>query len=280
MSTAAADIFRQAAAANKADPRRDGNVVNLPAGPAIICGDMHGYRAALNKVIGRASAAGQPRQLVLQEIIHGPPDERTGQDRSVELLLRAARLKISHSEQVAFLMGNHDLAQATGNEITKDGRGVCKVFTAGVEAAYGQDAADVMDAIREFLLSMPLAVRCPNGVFISHSLPSPARMGAAGVDILKRPYEERDLRRGGAVYEWTWGRGQTAEQLEQLAATLGVEYFILGHRHVEAGCEVISPRGVTISTEHEHGYVIELDAGLPFGADDLASGLKPIMVLA
>ncbi|HUU60246.1 MAG TPA: metallophosphoesterase, partial [Phycisphaerae bacterium] len=128
MPNVMAEIFRQAAAANRHDPHREGNVVVLEGGcEVLVTGDIHGNRTALAKVIAVAQLDGHPqRRLILQEIIHGPVDPRSGHDRSIDLLLRSARLKIAHPEQVFFILGNHDIAQVSGGEITKDGRRVCE----------------------------------------------------------------------------------------------------------------------------------------------------------
>lgn len=281
MSHPVADIFRQAAAAFRDDPRRRGNCVQIEAdAEVLVSGDLHGFRPALQKLISAASLGSHPnRRLILQEIVHGSPDATTGQDRSVELLLRAARLRLAHGPQVLMILGNHDVAQVTGNEITKDGRGACKAFDAGVTAAFGEEAPEVTQAIHEMLLALPLAAMCPNGVFVAHSVPSPNRMARAGVEILDRLCTIEDFRRGQPAYEWTWGRGQTPEQLEELAQDLGVSYFILGHAHAKGGFETLSPRGLTITTDHEHGYVVTFRANEPFGPDNLEVSLKPIMTL-
>ena len=281
MASVVADLFRQAGALNLQDPRRNGNVVTLEGDcDVMVSGDIHGSRAALTKIIAAADLTGLPeRRLILQEIVHGPPDPRSGQDRSVEPLLRAARLKIAHPQQVLFVLGNHDIAQVTGHEIMKDGRGTCKEFASGVSYAYREDAPEIMEAICDFLISAPMAIRCPNGVFISHSVPSPKRMALAGVDILGRAHEKSDLLRGAPVYEWVWGRGQTGEQLATLAGQIGVEFFVLGHRHISAGWERIANRGVTISSGHEHGVIIEFCCDAPLNPDSLEEHLKPITSL-
>lgn len=281
MSNAAADIFRQAAALNLKDSRREGNLVRVePDCDMVVTGDIHGQRAALARIIRFAAPGLLPqRRLVLQELIHGPLDPRTGHDRSVEQLLRAARLKLSHPAQVLFVLGNHDVAQLAGSEITKEGRGVCKAFGAGVAFTFGDDAEEVLAAVREFLSSIPLAVLCPGGTFISHSLPSPAGMERFGTDALRIAYRPEDLRRGGAVYEWTWGRGHTPEQLETLAAKLGAEFFVLGHRRLDAGFEVMGPRAITLASDHEHGCVLQFRSGEAMGAATAPACVKPIAAL-
>jgi hypothetical protein len=247
---------------------------------AVVSGDLHGNRAALNKIIryadlGRAAAT----VLVLQELIHGPADERCGKDRSIELLVRAVRLFFERPRQVLFLMGNHDLAQATGGEIAKNGAGVCKGFVEGVRYCFGESADEVLAATGEFLLALPLAVRCPQGLWLSHSLPSPARTTPEVLEVLHRPYEPADLRRGGGVYEWTWGRAQTPQQIEQLAGELGVEFFLLGHRHSEDGFEVLSPRCLSITSDGAAGCVVRLPCDRPLSAGSITQYIKPIVAL-
>lgn len=278
MASPAADIFRQAAELNVSDPRRKGSTVHLEEGcEMIVAGDLHGNRNALNKIIAHARLDARAAcRLVLQEMGHGPVDPKSGHDRSIDVLLRAARLKVQHPQQVLFLMGNHDLAQFTGNEITKEGRGVCKSFIAGVNFAFGEQGGEVLDAVNEFFRSMPLAIRCPSGVMLSHSLPAPNRMKLAGTDVLQRAYREEDYHRGGSVYEWTWGRGQTSQQLDELAAELGIDFFILGHRHVESGYEIFAPRGMVIASDHEHGYILEFSGDLALTGEMAAECVKPI----
>ena len=276
-----ADMFRRAAGIVLQDDRRSGNVVQLSApAEAVVSGDLHGNRAALDKII-RYAALGRSAAtvLVLQELIHGSPDERSGKDRSIEVLVRAVRLLVENPLQVLFIMGNHDLAQATGGEITKSGGSVCKGFVEGVRYCFGESADEVLAAAGEFLLALPLAVRCPQGIWVSHSLPSPARTTPKVMEVLHRPYEPADLRRRGGVYEWTWGRGQTPEQIEQLAAELGTEFFLLGHRHSEDGFEILSPRCLSITSDGAAGCVVRLPCDRPLSSGSVTQYIKPIVAL-
>ena len=170
----AADILVRAAELNSSDSRRCGNVIHLSGDcDMIVTGDLHGNSSGLAKIIDYADLGLNPsRRLILQELIHGPPDAETGRDRSIETLLRAAKLKTEYPNQVVFLLGNHDISQITGNEITRGGQPSCKTFTAALDFTFQQDAGRVFDAFERFVLSLPLAIKCPNGVLISHSLPS------------------------------------------------------------------------------------------------------------
>ena len=198
----------------------------------------------------------------------------------MEALLRAARLKVDRPGQVVFLLGNHDVAQAAGGEITKAGRGVCEAFVAGVRYACGDDADEVLEAIDEFLLSLPIAACCPGGVMVCHTLPTPRRTELAGEEIPQQPYRDADLHRGGRVYEWTWGRKQTPEQIDRLAERLGVAFFVLGHRHIETPYEVISPKAIIITSEHDRGCILCFDSDAAMDGETAPNHVKPIAALA
>ena len=282
MSHAVADIFKQAATLNADDDRRRGNVVYLGSGCRVIAtGDIHGNREALNRIIRFADLAGEPNtRLILQEIIHGPIDARTGHDRSIEVLLRAARLKIAHPRQVLFLMGNHDVAELTGNEISRAGQPSCKTFAAGVAFAFGEAAIEVIDAMKEFLYSLPLAVVCPNNVMVSHSLPSPGRITDECFEVLERPYGPGDMGRGGGLYEWTWGRRHTEEMVADFARKMTVDYFILGHVHCPDGYNRVTPQAITLACDHARGCILPFDTDSPL-TDELAQAcIQPVAALA
>ncbi len=151
-------------------------------------------------------------------------------------------------------------------------------MAAGAAAEFGEAAPEVLAALNDFLLSMPLAARCPNGVFLAHSLPAPARLKVAGTDILagQGPFRPADIHHSGPVYEWTWGRGLTPEHLETLAGRLGAEYFILGHHHIDDGYEVVSPRGITINTDHHPAYFVEFASDAPLAVDTVPAGLRAL----
>ncbi len=278
MTHPVADILHRTAEENLQDPRRRGNLVHLNHGcDVIVAGDIHGNRAGLGKIIRFADLPNNPqRRLILQELIHGPPDAQTGRDRSIEQLMRGARVKLAHPRQVVLLLGNHDLAQVTGNEITKDGMGVVKAFNEAVRFEYDERADEILDAVREFLLSIPLAAKTPGGVFMSHSLPSPDRMELAGMDIMDRSYRDQDLRRGGSAYEWTWGRNQTDEQLETLTEQLEVEFFVLGHRHLATGRTMIGKWGIAVDCSNPNGCIVQFSSDESLTSETVTDHIKPI----
>jgi hypothetical protein len=278
MAHPAADIFRQTATALRGDPARQGNLLQLgDCGRVVVAGDLHGNGRNLSAILDHVRAGGQT--LVLQEIIHGPTDPADGLDHSVEVMLQAVRARIEENLPIHFLMGNHDLAQVTGSEITKHGQGVCKAFAQSVEAIYGRAGEEVLMAVETFCRSLPLAARFASGTQASHSLPSPHRMELADVDILDRPMQPGDVRRGGAMYEWTWGRDQTPEQLTALAERLGVAFFVLAHRHLAEGRLDLPPNAIAINSDGPGGCVLEFDADEPLCLGDIDAFLKPVRKL-
>ncbi len=280
MSHPVADIFLKAADLNRTDDHCVGNVVEFrPGEHLVVAGDIHGRRESLAKVIAHANlSAGPERMLVLQEVIHGGPEDADGGDRSFELLMRAARLKSRHPGQIHFLLGNHDMAQLTGGEITKKGRGMCKAFTLGMANAFGDAAGGVAEAINEFFRSMPLAGRCPNGVFLAHSLPSPSRLEMFDPEILARPVQPADYKRGESVYELIWGRRHDAEALESLAQTLGVKLFINGHQPANEGY-FVNDRQLVLATDGSLATIAEFDADQLLAAEDLGGLIRRVAKL-
>jgi len=282
MSHPLADIFRKAAQITAEDPRRTDNTISIEPGMDVIAtGDLHGHRQNLMKIITFADLPNHPEtRLVLQEIVHGPPDARTGQDRSLDVLLRAARLQISAPKQVIFILGNHDIAQATGNEITKGGRGVCEAFSQSIHNAVEPEAAEeVQAAIHEFLLSIPIAARTPGNVLMLHTLPTPQRMKLAGQDVPAEPYTPKTLARGGSVYEWTWGRNPTNEQIDSLAEHLDAEYFVLAHKRIETAYEIVGPKAIIITSEHDRGSLLRFSSDKPLDEHTVEDHLHRIAAL-
>ena len=129
-------------------------------------GDIHDHRTNFAKLLRYADLAQHPdRHLVLHELIHGDHYDPNGAEDSWQTLYKAAELKCNFSSQVHFLLANHDLAQIQGEGIMKAGLSVCEAFTAGVKRDFGDRGDAVSFAVSDFLLTLPLAVRCPNGLF-------------------------------------------------------------------------------------------------------------------
>ena len=187
---------------NRLSSLRQFQVVNLPdEGEVWIAGDMHDHRRNFEKFVRLADLGAHPdRHLVLQELIHGDRYDANGAESSWHMLYQAAELKCDFPSQVHFLLANHDLAQIFGEGIMKAGLSVCEAFTAGVREEFAQDTHTVEFAIKDFLLSFPLAVRAPNGVFCCHSLPTDSQIETFDYTVFNRELTGKDYaRRTGPV---------------------------------------------------------------------------------
>src|SRR5262249_47354291 len=151
------------------------------------------------------------RHLVLQEFIHGPFRYPSGGDKSHQALDLLAALKCQFPERVHFLPGNHELAQWTGEWIGKGDDDLNEEFRRGGEWASGGPREAVGAAYRGLLAVVPLGVRTPNRVFLSHSLPSAARLPQFDPAVLEQQEcADEELRPGGSVYSLVWGRDVSA----------------------------------------------------------------------
>ncbi|MFQ5495143.1 MAG: hypothetical protein ACE5EX_07145, partial [Phycisphaerae bacterium] len=220
------------------------------------------------------------RHVILHEIIHEEVETLDGLDTSHELLLEAAEWKCEFSDQIHFLLSNHELAQVNRHEITKNGRVVTRVFEQSVEAAYGKEGPAVLDAMCAFMQSFALAGRTANRVFLSHSLPNPRDLPAFDVGVLERVPTARDLHASGPAHAIVWGRYHTESALKTLCELLDVDFFICGHQPQEDGYEIVHDRMVILASEHNHGVFLTLDLSKPVTIESLSRNIRPFAGVA
>lgn len=246
---------------NQISRYREGQVINLPAeGDLFIAGDIHDHRRNFDKLVRGADLANHPsRHLILQELIHGDHFDQNGAEESWKILVQAAELKCEFPTQVHFILANHDLAQVHGEGIMKAGLSVCEAFNAGVERDFGDRHGLVQAALSEFLLSFPLAIRCPNGVFFCHSLPTDQEIPTFDFSVFDRPLTGADYRRRtGPVYQLIWGRKTTADGAAKFAQKVGANVLVTGHQPQEMGYFVNGPHHLIIASEHNQGAMLNL----------------------
>jgi len=278
MIDAVIDTLKKATGLNLDDPFRDGSLLRFPAyGQVVMTGDLHGHRRNFEKIVRYCGLEAAPvRHVLLHEIIHEEPTGPGRPDRSIELLLDAARYKTFFPDQVHFLQSNHELAQLQGHVITKGGRVVTNDFERGVaEVLQTADIDRVLAAVNEFIASFPLAARSANRVFFSHSLPDAQFTRAFDIDCLFAPPDQLDLSEGGPVYQLVWGRRHTPELIEWLARALDVDLFVIGHQPQESGHAVLHDRVIILSTDHNHGVFLPVDCAAAPSAAELVRRLVP-----
>ena len=272
------EAFGTATEENQISRFRVMQTVHLPADAEVwMTGDLHDHRRNLDKLVRAADLAKNPnRHLVLHELIHGEHWDATGAEDSWVTLLRAAEMKCDFPDQVHFMLANHDLAQIHGEGISKGGANVCEAFTAALKRDFGRDAyGRVNVAITEFLLSLPLAVRTPGGMFFCHSLPTDAQMPAYDFSVFDRPLSGEDYkRRTGPVYQLIWGRAMSPESVDLFLTGVGATTVVTGHQPQDAGHALNGDHHLIIASDHNQGVFLPMDTNLAYSAEQLEERLE------
>ena len=243
--------LRKAIVAFRETPARSGRVVSLEAATEVfVSGDLHGNLENFRQLLTKADLAQHPRRhFVLQEVIHGPYHYPAGGDKSHQLLELTAALKCQFPRQVHFLLGNHELAQCTERRISKGDIDLNQSFREGVGTAYGGRAPEVYAAYQEMLAVVPLALRTPNRILLSHSLPPASRLNDFDPAALERDVsEDADLIPGGSVHSLVWGRDTRAETVAAFLAKMDADLLVSGHVPCDNGFDVPNDRQLILDS--------------------------------
>ena len=224
--------LQQAADAVRATPGRRGHWIDLQdAAEVLVAGDLHGNVGNFRRILEVAQLARQPRRhLVLEELVHGPHRYPAGGDKSHQLVDLFAALKCQFPARVHYLLGNHELSQWTARAIAKSDTDYNVIFREGIGTAYGAHAAAVYQAYFKIFEALPVAIRTPNRVLLSHSLPFASKRDAVTLAALQRDsWEPADLLPGGAAHALVWGRDTSLENTAAYLEKLDADWLITGH---------------------------------------------------
>ncbi|MDD5135385.1 MAG: metallophosphoesterase [Phycisphaerae bacterium] len=272
------DLLEAGIKANQADSYRQHNLIVLPEkGDIVITGDLHGHRRNFERIVAYSSLEeNKGRHLLLQEIIHGGPEDEQGGCLSFDLLADVARLKIKFPDRVHIILANHDTAFITNSEVMKNGREMNASMRQAMKRRFGGEIQEVESAIERFLFSQPLAVKCSNGIWLSHSLPSDRTIEKYDFSIFSRELKISDIVRPNSAYLLTWGRRQGIESLKVLAEKLGVDFFVLGHQVQESGWMSNDENLIIIDSQHNHGHILHIELNRQYDIKTLIGSLVPI----
>jgi hypothetical protein len=275
------DRMDRAGVLSRRDPLRKGNVVYLPpAGDVVILGDLHGDLDNLRHVVEWAALQRHPdRYLVLQELIHGGPDDGQGGDTSFRLIEEAATLKCRFRSQVQIVLSNHDLTEVTGGSILKNGKPTNKLFRKGIENAYGASFPLVYQAYMRFLGAIPYAVRTVHGLFVSHSTPSREALDGFDYSVFERPAALVDCQPGGSVYELVWGRYHDQASADRFAEAVGAQILVTGHQSSMPGVKAPTSRHVMLTSDGPLGAFLHASLGVQVTQAVLVRQVKKIRTL-
>ena len=94
------DLLSNGIKTNQTDKYRRANLIRLPdKGSLVVGGDIHGHRRNFERLVTYADLANHTdRHVVLQEIIHGGPEDHAGGCLSYQLLLDAIRFKLDYPD--------------------------------------------------------------------------------------------------------------------------------------------------------------------------------------
>ncbi|MDP6118964.1 MAG: metallophosphoesterase [Planctomycetota bacterium] len=248
-------LMKEAAEANLEDSFRKGALVELPPeGDLVMTGDLHGNRINYQKIVEHAALSrSRDRHLILHEILHALSLTVDGRDLSFQVLEMSARLKTYFPDQVHFMMGNHDLGELLDMDIKKGSNSSIKGLERGLAAAYGEMKNEVREAYKDFIASMPSAVRTPNRVFISHSIPHIKYLSLFSQDVFQSPVEMENVHRDHYLYRLVWGRQLSQEASDQFAEIVDADLLITGHMPVEEGYSVPNTRHLILDSKDKNG---------------------------
>jgi len=272
------DLLNKGIEAGNADKFRQGNLIQLPAqGSLVITGDIHGHRRNFERIIAFADLANNPdRHLILQEIIHGGPEDSEGGCLSYRLLLDAVRCKLDFPDRVHIIMGNHDTAFINDSEVLKMGKEMNRSMFLALEREFRQNCVDIRLAIRQYLFSQPLAVRCENRIWVSHSLPGDRYVNKFDRQVFDRQLKINEVVKPGSAYLLTWGRKHSQQTLNDMAKLLDVDIFILGHQTQEHGWSRAGENLIIIASDHNHGCLLTIDLAKSYTVEQLIDSIIPL----
>jgi len=282
MPQQAIQLFRKAAELNNSCSLRRGNVIYLPdRGRVIVAGDLHGHRRNFERVVRYANLENRPdTYVILQEIIHGGPEDDYGGCLSYQLLYDALEYKQRFPSQVHFILGNHDTAAICNTSVLKAGKEMNLAMKTAMRRQYKGKFQDVEVAMVDYMMTQPLAVRCANRIWISHSLPADGWAEDFDISIFDRPYTLQDIQRPNPVYQLTWGRRHSPQTLEFLAERLDVDVFIFGHQPQEIGWTPMGNNTLIVASEHDHGCLLVFDLSRSYTVAELIDGIISLASIA
>jgi len=271
-------LMKKAARLNLDDPLRKGATIELPpTGDVIFTGDLHGHKDNFTKLIEIAQLGRYPeRHIILHEATHNIQFGLFDRDISFRTIERTAEYKCEFPDQVHIVMGNHELSEYLGKKIVKDGHMLNQMFAQGLKSQYGDDAGAVKQAYNIFFKSQSLAVRCRNGIFFSHSIPSgkvmdkwdPSILMAEGNVIEAAPIPQ---------IEWlVWGRDYSQENVDKYAAIVGAKLVLCGHEACKKGFKVPNNRQIILDSKDAEGVFLHIRLDREYTLEELVRNIYRI----
>jgi hypothetical protein len=276
------ESLQQGCQANLNTRRREGSMILLgDQGQVIMTGDLHDHERNYEKLLRLADLENEPETyLIIHELIHRGHAATPNHCHSYQMVARAAALKAKFPDQVHYLMGNHEMAQASRTEVLKNGQPMVQALLDGAKETFGADADKVIEALDEFILSLPIAVRTKNRVWLSHSLPSPVHTKTFDHAIFEEPITHEMISSDLSLRALLWDRRQSDASLAELSRHWAVDHFIVGHQAQETGYFRPLEQMMILASDHNHGHYLLFDLGEDYSSDALFGLVKPLARIA
>ena len=271
---------RGAIAATRSTVGRRGRTLALPAETreAIVVGDLHGHIGHFQTMFRVADLAKYPlRHLVFQELIHSPFRYPDDSDKSHQLVDLFCTLKNQFPHRVHYILGNHELAQRYDQPVIKNEDEYNDLFRRGVTTAYGSHGDAIYDGYMLLFDSLPLTIRLPNRVFLSHSLPRARNMAAFDPGVLERDaLDPGEFSPGGSVHSLVWGRDIGEANSTAFLAKVDADRLVTGHIVQDDGFRFVTDRHLIVDGSHSpSGYAL-IPTDRPLGDDDFRACVRTI----
>jgi len=162
----------------------------------------------------------------------------------------------------------------------KVGKEMNRAMRCAIEREFSDKASDIIVAVREYLFSLALAVRCENRIWMSHSLPADRNIDKFDPEVFNRPLTEADFVRPGSAYLLTWGRRHSQQLLDKMAELLDVDLFVLGHQPQEEGYCQAGTNLLIMASDHDHGCALPIDLSQFYTIQQLIDSVVPLASIA
>lgn len=258
-------------------PGRLGRCVTLTdCTELLITGDIHGNLELLRQLIAQADLGRHStRHVVVQELIHGPHRYLEGGDKSHQIVDVVAAWINQYPGRVHYLLGNHELAQWTERKIIKHDEEMTGLFVRGVRTAYGSACEPIYESYLRLFAALPVALRTPNGGWLSHSLPSARHLPGLSLGELDSPdHAPADLLPGGIIHAMTWGRDTAADHVAQFLQRVGADWLITGHIAQPTGYARPSERHLILDSMRSPAAICQIPTNQPLNPDAIELAIR------
>jgi hypothetical protein len=241
----------------------------------LVVGDLHGHIANFQSILKLADLANNPqRHLVLQELIHSEFFYPDGGDKSHQLVDLFSALKCQYPTRVHYIVGNHEIAQLTGRQITKGSAVQNTLFVEGVKHAYGSHAMEILQTYNELFRVCPHALRTENNVYVCHTLvPGKLIPQFDPACLLEEVYEDKQYLPDGMLYGLLWGRDTTQETADAFLRRVEADYAVTGHIASDEGYDVPNTKQIIVDCAASPAACILFNTTGPITFEQLRSGI-------